>query len=247
MNISGTVRQIKNQAGKSSTIPGARVTVIVGERELGGMKTDLLGRYGYEEVSDYPGATLVCKVEAKGFHSKTEKVVLEQSTIQLDIELEPIPPEQTWIQWICERLRWMTEWPPIWWAIGGMVAVLFVILLVVDQCTPDNNHPPTPAAMVWKPVGQEAFTEGNARQVTMMVEKNVPYVAYQDVERGKKGTVMKYASEKWSPVGNPGFSAGELTELSLAVEGEQPWVAYRDSVKRFQLTVKKFSGERWES
>ena len=247
MKISGIVRQTQESFGQKAPIKEAKVVLHVGDRELATLTTDRLGRYGYEEDSDYPGAKVSCQVSASRYQPKTETAVMTQSELQLDIELELVEG------WLAKIIAWFQSASP---GVLGVIALASLLLIVVITrivgSSPDPiPHPPSPhihTGMVptWTAVGLEAFTPGNARQVDLQVAKGVPYVAFQDLTQGQKGTVMAYKNGQWFAVGNPGLSSGKLSLLRIAVGKGQPWVAYRDSSEDFKLAVRQLVGKTWK-
>jgi hypothetical protein len=105
----------------------------------------------------------------------------------------------------------------------------------------------------WVPVGTAGFSVGEANYISLALDDNgIPYVAYQDSNKGNKVTVMSFeaGSKLWIPVGSAGFSSGEARYLSLAL-GSNPnftsYVAYQDLANDNKLTVMSFeaSSNSW--
>ena len=97
----------------------------------------------------------------------------------------------------------------------------------------------------WIPVGERAFSDGEAFYQHIVVKNDVPYVAYTDRTNGDKATVMKYNGEEWVPVGTKGFSEGKVSSLRFAKSDETLYVAFRDDANDNKASVMKFVGSDW--
>jgi len=112
----------------------------------------------------------------------------------------------------------------------------------------------------WEVVGDECFSWGDAKYVSLSVYDNngapVPYVAYSDKLQNSSATVMKFNGIGWERVGAGGFSEAEAQYISLFVYDDSgtplPYIAYRDKRPSVLLndedgaTVMRFDGMEWE-
>ena len=99
----------------------------------------------------------------------------------------------------------------------------------------------------WEPVGYEGFsTGGTVSYLSMDLDDDTPYVAFQDGWNADKATVMKWEGTSWESVGNPGFSAGSAEYLSIFVDESTPYVAYMDGGNGGKATVMKWDGTSWK-
>ncbi len=92
----------------------------------------------------------------------------------------------------------------------------------------------------WKTVGTAGFSEGKTYCVSLKINENTPYVAFND---NGKVTVMKFNGRSWETVGTPGFSVGgSVWETSLAFDDAgTPFVAYSDTSNANKTTVMKLN------
>lgn len=101
----------------------------------------------------------------------------------------------------------------------------------------------------WVNVGEPGFSENTAlTKTSLYVDGDTPYVAYGDVSKGGKATVMKYDGADWVAVGEPGFSEYEATTTSLYLDNGVPYVAFPNGTYPnggSELVVMKFDGS-WE-
>ena len=92
---------------------------------------------------------------------------------------------------------------------------------------------------------QRNTTNPDPEYVSLQVSNGTPYVAYKDLSKNGKLTVMKYNGTSWVSVGNPGFTNGIADHSTLFVDGETPYIAFRDSTQN-KATVMKYNGSSWE-
>ncbi|MEI7024762.1 S-layer homology domain-containing protein [Paenibacillus sp. y28] len=102
----------------------------------------------------------------------------------------------------------------------------------------------------WQELGNTAFSEGGAEYMSLYVDGVTPYVAYMDVNRGNKATVMKYDrdSNTWVSVGSRGFSTYESYYMTIKVADGTPYVAYWEYGFQSRGMVMKYDSEdnAWE-
>jgi uncharacterized repeat protein (TIGR02543 family) len=98
----------------------------------------------------------------------------------------------------------------------------------------------------WKNVGNEGFSKGPVNYTSIALDnKNTPYVAYIDLEKGSKITVKKFTGNSWQTVGTEGFSAKKVKEASIVVDKNGiPYVVYIEEPKG-EIIVNKFIGNKW--
>lgn len=230
MEIIGTVRE-KGSDGEATVIPDANVELIVGTDVLFDGDTGEIGQFKFERPDlNYPGAILICKVKKDGYRPKEQSVKLDQDTMQIDVELVRTGGNETTPHWGM-------------WAVGALLLILLGI--VCYQVIRGNGSVQHPEQWGWKSLGEPGFTKGTIRNVTMVLEKGIPYVAFLDGSQNEKGTVMQHTSGNWENIGNPGLSKDFIPNLSLAVYRERPWVAYRDKSSGLRASVMKYSGTQW--
>ncbi|HKP95768.1 MAG TPA: putative Ig domain-containing protein [Fibrobacteria bacterium] len=94
----------------------------------------------------------------------------------------------------------------------------------------------------WQNVGNAGFSAGVAHSISLaMNSTGVPFVAFSDMVRGGKATVMRLntaGGTAWENVGNAGFSAGEAANTSLALSNTGiPYVAFKDMAREGKATL----------
>ena len=99
----------------------------------------------------------------------------------------------------------------------------------------------------WESVGIAAFSDMADNQSLSIAPDGTPYVAYRDIDGGKRTTVMRFNGTHWEIVGSAGFSAlnANFQALAIAPDGA-PYVAYRDTDGGNKTTVMRFNGTHWE-
>jgi hypothetical protein len=101
---------------------------------------------------------------------------------------------------------------------------------------------PAHAAADWETVGAAGFSAGLAHDLSLALDGDTPFVAYQDWANGNKTTVMKFDGTEWVNVGAAGFSAGGATYQSLALDDAgTPFVVYEDGTNGGKTTLMKYS------
>ncbi|MEI7620829.1 MAG: hypothetical protein WCJ57_04665, partial [Candidatus Falkowbacteria bacterium] len=120
---------------------------------------------------------------------------------------------------------------------GGIVSI---------DCAPSCLNDDTGCS--WSYVGSSSFSTGAADNNNLIIDNNIPYVAYVDVANGNRLSVQKYNGSSWEYVGGPGFS-GESQEGSMDffVENGTPYVAYAAPCCPNQVFVMKYDGLSWIS
>ncbi|HOD41231.1 MAG TPA: hypothetical protein PKL57_11800, partial [Candidatus Wallbacteria bacterium] len=103
----------------------------------------------------------------------------------------------------------------------------------------------------WTTVGTPGFsspvTDTTATAITaleMKVFNGKPFIAYSDVDKGGKISVMKFDGINWVYVGIPGFSSLPANTVSLDFYKKNIYVAYRDSAATWKATVMKYEIKR---
>ena len=98
----------------------------------------------------------------------------------------------------------------------------------------------------WTPVGTPGFsspvTDTTATAITaleMKIFNGKPCIAYSDVDKGGKISVMKFDGTNWIYVGTPGCSLLPANTVSLYFYKNAIYVAYRDSAATWKATVMK--------
>jgi hypothetical protein len=140
-----------------------------------------------------------------------------------------------------------------WDAVGAGIlsagAVQYVDL-VVDNSTPyvafndggsanKLNVIQLNGAGTWVPVGNVNFTDGGATALSLLFNKNIPYVSFADLNKGGgKASVMKLntLSTAWENLGDPGFSFLPVTASALGFNGSTVYAMYTSG----DAYVKKF-------
>jgi hypothetical protein len=102
-------------------------------------------------------------------------------------------------------------------------------------------------AQQWWNVGPAGFSADEADYTSLAIDgSGTPYVAFKDIGKENKATVMKFDGTNWVTVGLAGFSAGDANYISLAIDGSNtPYVAFLDNVSK--VTVMKLNGSSWEN
>jgi hypothetical protein len=141
-----------------------------------------------------------------------------------------------------------------------IVLILLVLLgsclFLIANCggreivqTTDNN-----TVKGWQVVGTPGFSSGEARNIKLVINRGVPYVAYFDMINGEHVTAMKFDGASWETVGPPGFSDTDGSSLGFCFYNDIPYIAYdayysvitnKQSNNRGQ--VMKFNGVTWEN
>ncbi|WP_266203368.1 Ig-like domain-containing protein [Pontibacter kalidii] len=126
---------------------------------------------------------------------------------------------------------------------NGTVSTSTTAMLTVNLPGFNNSR-------VWQPIGTSGFSTGQASWNKVIIDANgTPYVAFTDVAREGRITVMKYNGSVWTVVGAPGFSGRldpGLDNLSFALDRNGvPYVAYEDEDNGRNVSVMKFDGVRW--
>ncbi|WP_225988113.1 T9SS type A sorting domain-containing protein [Rufibacter sp. LB8] len=99
----------------------------------------------------------------------------------------------------------------------------------------------------WNQAGPPGFSSGAAEHVSMVMGADgKPIVAYSDLAREGKVTVMRFTGVSWAGVGSAGFSAAGAGFISLALDASgTTYVAYQDKSINGKATVLKFNGSAW--
>ena len=85
MHVYGIVKD----AAKEVPLPGAKVSLYVGQKELAVLYSDGKGKFEYKEAASYISDTLVCQVEKEGYQTQKTTYKIEQDEVSLEIELIP--------------------------------------------------------------------------------------------------------------------------------------------------------------
>jgi len=96
----------------------------------------------------------------------------------------------------------------------------------------------------WNTMGIRGFSTGQAYSISLAFDPSgTPYVAYSDVDLGRKSVVKKWNGTAWENVGIAGFSAGGAYSISLAIDQSGiPYIAYSDDNNGRLATVKNWDG-----
>ncbi|HVM33102.1 MAG TPA: hypothetical protein VMU88_08210 [bacterium] len=81
---------------------------------------------------------------------------------------------------------------------------------------------------------------------SLWVDHGNVYLAFHDVYRGGKATVVEYDGTQWKVLGKPGFSGGPAHYLSLVVYQGVPYLAYQDILCGGKAMVMQFTAGSWE-
>lgn len=84
----------------------------------------------------------------------------------------------------------------------------------------------------WESVGGVGLSAGSANAISLFVDGDTPYVAYQDTTLDNKATVKAYIAGNWEVVGSAGFSVQRVsgaTPTSLYIDGGRPYLAYKNA------------------
>jgi hypothetical protein len=79
----------------------------------------------------------------------------------------------------------------------------------------------------------------------LAVYNNLPYVAFIDLNDGRKIKASKYNGTSWESIGSTVVNTVAYA-LQLSMLGSTPYIIYSDSSFGFKLSVKKFNGSTWE-
>lgn len=90
MHILGVVKD----AVKEIPLPGAKVSLFIGEKELAVLYSDDEGQFEHKEVASYSGEILLCHVEKEKYHFQKVSHAVEQEEVPLEIELVPVEEEK---------------------------------------------------------------------------------------------------------------------------------------------------------
>jgi hypothetical protein len=104
----------------------------------------------------------------------------------------------------------------------------------------------------WETVGSPGFSgrvtsDGN---IAIAFNGTTPYIAYQDYDNDKKGTVMRLndSGTAWQLVGKPNFTTVPAKDIALAVEQGVPYIAYYDvTVSKAIIMRLNTAGTDWET
>lgn len=116
-----------------------------------------------------------------------------------------------------------------------------VILLILSTIISAN----TMFSQSWQTIGSSSASVSTANFSVVVVDDNIPYIAYQDGDQGNKVTVKKYINGAWTTIGNAGFTAGGATYIKLAFYNHTPYVAYTDYSVSQKASVMKYDGTSW--
>lgn len=86
MHVYGTVRD----AAEGAPLPGAKVSLYIGEEELAVISSDEKGEFLHSVEASYIGQTLTCQVEKEKYQTKKVTHKIEQGEVRLAIELTSI-------------------------------------------------------------------------------------------------------------------------------------------------------------
>jgi hypothetical protein len=89
MDVNGVVRD----AADSSLLPGAKVSLYIGEEELAVIPSNDKGEFSYSRAVSYISKILTCQVEKEKYQVKKETHKIEQDEVRLEIKLlRDVPP-----------------------------------------------------------------------------------------------------------------------------------------------------------
>lgn len=93
----------------------------------------------------------------------------------------------------------------------------------------------------WVDVGNN-IPNTELRNLTLIIDNNIPYIIFGDTKNYDEITVMKYNGIKWVKMGNTGLCAGlETTSMVIDSKGI-PYILGDDNSK---LIVKKYYNNKW--
>ena len=100
----------------------------------------------------------------------------------------------------------------------------------------------------WDIVGNPGFSRGIARSVSIAIDQQgTPFVAFQDMAKDQKLTVMKFTDNDdtgWEVVGKAGFTPRSVFSPSLKLDKEDiPHVVYSSGESESKISVVKYTGE----
>lgn len=97
----------------------------------------------------------------------------------------------------------------------------------------------------WDYLGAPGFTEGPVRHVAFLNYAGTPYIAFQDLARGKRASAMKYNGTNWEYLAPAGFSKGPAERINMHLASDL-YVAFQDFGNGGRASVMKYLGDRWE-
>ncbi|HHX87322.1 MAG TPA: hypothetical protein GX693_03970, partial [Firmicutes bacterium] len=100
----------------------------------------------------------------------------------------------------------------------------------------------------WCSLDPEGLSELQAEELSFTICDGLPYLAFRDIKRDQKASVIVYRNGKWEYAGDLSFTTGMAYELTLGREhsGTGPlYLAYRDSTFN-RLTVMRLAGGAWK-
>lgn len=93
----------------------------------------------------------------------------------------------------------------------------------------------------WTTVGTSEFSAGIADKLSLAVNNNIPYLAFQDAANSSKTTVMTYNGTAWTILGNAGFSIGAADYLNLIAHNNKLYLGYKDAGLAHRATMMKYN------
>lgn len=106
-------------------------------------------------------------------------------------------------------------------------------------------------AQNWETVGTEKFTGGDVQYSSMDVYNGTPYIAFKDLSKSSKCSVMRFNGTNWVYVGSQGFTSGIAREQSLSIDQQtgNVYLHYSDATNNGKSVVSKYNDNtgNWES